>query len=47
MTLRRNYDEGIAEAIVNRSVVDPSNQEYEILLEFDLKREKEKNMILE
>jgi hypothetical protein len=47
MTLRRNYDEHYTENTGKGSLAETNKQEYEILLEFDLKREKEKNMILE
>jgi hypothetical protein len=47
MILRRNYNDGLPELPIAEAPLDPSAQEYEILLEFDLKREKEKNMILE
>ena len=44
MALRRTYKES-SEVIV--STPEAPRQEYEVLLEFDLKREKEKNLILE
>lgn len=47
MILRRNYADLPSEAPLARPAADSEMQDYEILLEFDLKREKEKNMILE
>jgi hypothetical protein len=46
MILRRNYAESASD-LPSRPAPDSNAQEYELLLEFDLKREREKNMILE
>lgn len=47
MILRRNYQDSLADVQAGKGSAYPEQQEYEILLEFDLKREKEKNQILE
>ena len=45
MALRRSYEEGAL--AVGEGLREGPREEYEVLLEFDLKREKEKNLILE
>jgi hypothetical protein len=46
MSLKRNYGEDFDSLPLYRPT-DKNNEEYEVLLEYDLRREREKNAILE